>query len=57
MTALQAVRDDGRLKPGQSVVVVGAVGGVGHYGVQIARAMGAERNRRNLLREQPSTGP
>ena len=43
MTALQALRDDGRLKPGQAVVVVGAVGGVGHYGVQIARAMGAER--------------
>ena len=43
MTALQALRDEGRLQPGQAVVVVGAVGGVGHYGVQIARAMGAER--------------
>ncbi len=43
LTALQALRDEGRLQPGQSVVVVGAVGGVGHFGVQIARAMGAER--------------
>ena len=41
LTALQALRDDGRLRPGQRVVVVGAVGGVGHYGVQIARALEA----------------
>ena len=43
LTALQALRDLARLRPGQRVVVVGAVGGVGHYGVQIARALGAAR--------------
>lgn len=41
LTALQAIRDDGRMKRGARVVVVGASGGVGHYGVQIARALGA----------------
>ncbi len=42
LTALQALRDDARLAAGQKVVVVGASGGVGHYAVQIARALGAE---------------
>lgn len=41
MTALQALRDEGGLRPGQRVVVGGATGGVGHYGVQIARILGA----------------
>ncbi len=41
LTALQALRDDAGLTSGQRVVVVGASGGVGHYAVQIARAMGA----------------
>lgn len=41
LTALQAIRDDGRMKSGHRVVVVGASGGVGHYGVQIAKALGA----------------
>jgi NADPH:quinone reductase-like Zn-dependent oxidoreductase len=40
MTALQAVRDHGRLQPGQSVLVSGASGGVGSFAVQIARALG-----------------
>ena len=41
-TALQAVRDHGRLEPGQSVLVNGAAGGVGTFAVQIARALGGE---------------
>ncbi len=41
-TALQALRDAGRLQPGQRVLVNGAAGGVGTFTVQIARALGAE---------------
>jgi NADPH:quinone reductase-like Zn-dependent oxidoreductase len=40
-TALQAVRDAGRVQPGQRVMVIGAGGGVGSFVVQIARAYGA----------------
>jgi NADPH:quinone reductase-like Zn-dependent oxidoreductase len=40
-TALQAVRDSGRVQPGQQVLVIGAAGGVGSFAVQIARAVGA----------------
>jgi NADPH:quinone reductase-like Zn-dependent oxidoreductase len=40
MTALQAV-DTAGLKPGSTVLVIGASGGVGSYAVQIARAQGA----------------
>jgi NADPH:quinone reductase-like Zn-dependent oxidoreductase len=41
LTALQALRDAGRLRPGQEVLIVGAGGGIGTFAVQIARAMGA----------------
>ncbi len=42
MTALQAVRDIASVRPGQTVLVTGASGGVGSFAVQIAKAFGAE---------------
>jgi NADPH:quinone reductase-like Zn-dependent oxidoreductase len=41
LTALAAMRDVGRVTPGQSVLINGASGGVGTFAVQIARTLGA----------------
>ncbi|MFS0574813.1 NAD(P)-dependent alcohol dehydrogenase [Sporosarcina sp. 179-K 3D1 HS] len=42
VTALQAIRNKGKLQPGQRVLINGASGGVGTFAVQIAKALGAE---------------
>ena len=42
LTALQALRDAGRLEQGQHVLIIGTSGGVGTYAVQLAKAFGAE---------------
>jgi NADPH:quinone reductase-like Zn-dependent oxidoreductase len=56
ITAWESLRERARVQPGQSVLVQGGAGGVGHMSVQIARVAGARGGRHRLPRPEGGAG-